>query len=194
MVVRTGRESHVALRVGPNATMLIEHQTRIAIPEIAQDGDKLKTRVSMAFGQADVRVDRIGLTNDFEVATPTATLAVRGTTWRITWDAINACQTNEPSGASSGVTAVAGYFYLTAYTPDRLEITVRAADNKAVVADCNSAESIVAGNGAPFHSKSYLGYVEFSDGGRTPGYNPCGLAHPVIESTWTGVKTSGSGK
>jgi hypothetical protein len=78
----------VALRVGPNATMLIEHQTRIAIPEIAQDGDKLKTRVSMAFGQADVRVDRIGLTNDFEVATPTATLAVRGTTWRISWDAI----------------------------------------------------------------------------------------------------------
>jgi hypothetical protein len=89
VVVRTSRASHVALRVGPNATMLIEHQTRIAIPEIAQDGDKLKTRVSMAFGQADVRVDRIGLTNDFEVATPTATLAVRGTTWRITWDAIN---------------------------------------------------------------------------------------------------------
>jgi len=88
VVVRTGRESHVALRVGPNATMLIEHQTRIAIPEIVQDGEKLKTRVSMAFGQADVRVDRIGLTNDFEVATPTATLAVRGTTWRVSWDAV----------------------------------------------------------------------------------------------------------
>ena len=88
VVVRTGRESHVALRVGPNATMLIEHQTRIAIPEVVQDGDKLKTRVTMAFGQADVRVDRIGLTNDFEVATPTATLAVRGTVWRVSWDAI----------------------------------------------------------------------------------------------------------
>jgi hypothetical protein len=89
VVVRTGRESHVALRVGPNATMLIEHQTRIAIPEIVQDGDKLKTRVSMAFGQTDVRVDRIGLTNDFEVATPTATLAVRGTVFRISWDAVS---------------------------------------------------------------------------------------------------------
>lgn len=88
VVVRTGRESHVALRVGPNATMLIEHQTRIAIPEVIQDGDKLKTRVTMAFGQADVRVDRIGLTNDFEVATPTATLAVRGTVWRVSWDAV----------------------------------------------------------------------------------------------------------
>jgi hypothetical protein len=89
VVVRTGRESHVALRVGPNATMLIEHQTRIAIPEIVQDGAKLKTRVSMAFGQTDVRVDRIGLTNDFEVATPTATLAVRGTVFRISWDAVS---------------------------------------------------------------------------------------------------------
>jgi len=88
VVVRTGRESHVALRVGPNATMLVEHQTRIAIPEVVQDGDKLKTRVTMAFGQADVRVDRIGLTNDFEVATPTATLAVRGTVFRISWDAV----------------------------------------------------------------------------------------------------------
>jgi hypothetical protein len=88
-VVRTGRESHVALRVGPNATMLIEHQTRIAIPEIAQDGDKLRTRVSMAFGAADVRVDQVGLTNDFEVATPTATLAVRGTVYRVSWNAID---------------------------------------------------------------------------------------------------------
>lgn len=89
VVVRTGRESHVALRVGPNATILIERQSRVAIPEIVQDGDKLKTRVSMAFGQTDVRVDRIGLTNDFEVATPTATLAVRGTVFRISWDAVS---------------------------------------------------------------------------------------------------------
>lgn len=89
VVVRTGRESHVALRVGPNATVLIERQSRVAIPEIVQDGDKLKTRVSMAFGQTDVRVDRIGLTNDFEVATPTATLAVRGTVFRISWDAVS---------------------------------------------------------------------------------------------------------
>lgn len=87
-VVRTGRASHVAFRVGPNATMLVEHQTRIAIPEIVQDGDKLRTRVSMAFGKTDIRVDRIGLTNDFEVATPTATLAVRGTVFRVSWDAV----------------------------------------------------------------------------------------------------------
>jgi hypothetical protein len=87
-LIRTGRKSHVALRVGMNATVLVERQTRVAIPEIVQDGDTLRTRVSMEFGKADVKVDRIGLRNDFGVATPTATLAVRGTVFRITWDAV----------------------------------------------------------------------------------------------------------
>ena len=89
VVVRTGRKSQVTLRIGANATMLIDRQTRVRIPEIVQKGKVLRTRVSMAFGKADVKVDRIGLDNDFEVATPTATLAVRGTVFRIWWDVIN---------------------------------------------------------------------------------------------------------
>ena len=88
-VVRTGRKSHVALRVGPNASMLIERQSRVQIPEIVQKGKVLRTRVTMSFGKTDVRVDRVGLDNDFEVATPTATLAVRGTTFRIDWNAVS---------------------------------------------------------------------------------------------------------
>jgi hypothetical protein len=69
--------------------MLIERQTRVKIPEIVQKGKVLRTRVSLAFGKADVKVNRIGLDNDFEVATPTATLAVRGTVFRIWWDVVN---------------------------------------------------------------------------------------------------------
>jgi hypothetical protein len=88
-VIRTGRNSQVTLRLGQNATLLVDRQSRVAIPEIAQDGDVLRTRVAMNFGKADVRVDRIGLVNDFEVSTPTATLAVRGTTFRIWWDVVN---------------------------------------------------------------------------------------------------------
>lgn len=91
-VIRTGRDSYVALRVGMNATVLVERQTRVALPEIVQAGEVLRTRVSMSFGRADVRVDRIGLRNDFEVATPTATLAVRGTAWMMTWDAVRGFQ------------------------------------------------------------------------------------------------------
>ncbi|MDZ4803357.1 MAG: hypothetical protein SGI90_00670 [Candidatus Eisenbacteria bacterium] len=110
----------------------------------------------------------------------------------VTWDPVNNCQRTEPSGAGTGVTAVVGYFYVGSYNPpDRLEITVRPNDGLAKVAACNSVEAIVAGPGAPFRSKSYLGFVEFSDGATVAGSNPCGLARPVVESTWTGVKNSG---
>ncbi|HEX7880641.1 MAG TPA: hypothetical protein VF720_14595 [Candidatus Eisenbacteria bacterium] len=109
----------------------------------------------------------------------------------VTWDPQNACQTTEPSGSGTGVTAVAGYFYLTAYSADRLEIVPRPADNQAAVADCTSILSIVAGPGAPIHTKPYVGTVEFSADGSVVGSNPCGLAHPVVGKTWTGVKQSG---
>jgi len=114
----------------------------------------------------------------------------------VTFNTADNCQRTEPSGAGTGVTAVLGYFYLTSYSPDRLEITVRPNDGWAKVADCGSSErgayeTIVAGPGAPFRTKSYLGFVEFSDGGTVPGSNPCGLSKPVVETTWTGVKNSG---
>jgi len=89
VLVRTGRKSLVALRVGPNATLVIDRQTRVAIPQIVQDGDTLKTRVGVEFGRIDVKAARIGLAIDFAVSTPSSTLAVRGTTFRISWDAVH---------------------------------------------------------------------------------------------------------
>jgi hypothetical protein len=109
----------------------------------------------------------------------------------ITWAADVNCQRYEPSGAGTGVTAVAGYFYLTAYTPDRLEIVPRSVDGWAKVADCNSGETLIAGPGAPIRTRPYLGWVEFSDGAVTAGHNPCGLAKVVVPSSWSGVKQSG---
>ena len=48
-----------------------------------------KTRkVGVQFGRVDVKASRLGLAIDFSVATPSATLAVRGTAFRIEWDAI----------------------------------------------------------------------------------------------------------
>ena len=88
-VIRTGRKSRVALRVGRNATVIVGRQSRVAIPELVQDGQVLRTKLSLNFGKADVKVDRIGLVNDFEVSTPTATLAVRGSAVTIYWDAVN---------------------------------------------------------------------------------------------------------
>jgi hypothetical protein len=109
----------------------------------------------------------------------------------ITWDPENACQDTEPSGGGTGVTAVAGYFYLTAYGADRIEVTPRPADKIAAVADCNSFLSIVAGAGAPIRARSFLGSAEFSADGSVLGANPCGLARPIVDKTWTGVKQTG---
>ena len=44
-----------------------------------------------------------------------------GTGNRITWINTTGCQTTEPS--ENGVTAVAGYFYISSYSPDRLSVT-----------------------------------------------------------------------
>ncbi len=84
--LRTGRKSSVTLRVGLNATFKVDRRSRVAIPEIVQKGGVLKTRVALRYGRADVKVDRVGLDNDFAVASPSATLAVRGTAWRMWWD------------------------------------------------------------------------------------------------------------
>lgn len=79
--IRTGLGTEVALRVGKNATVIVQEAARVAIPVIEEDPDEnvLRTRFAMARGKVDFKVDKVGATNDFEVATPTSTLAVKGT-------------------------------------------------------------------------------------------------------------------
>jgi hypothetical protein len=94
----------------------------------------------------------------------------------ITWDSSNRCQTGE--------VAAAGYFYVTAYSDSKLEVTVRPVDDAAKVADCQASEVIV--------SEGALGYAQFSTSGTVEGCNPClENCAPVAtkSSTWSGVKT-----
>ena len=81
--IRTGRNSTMVLRVGQNATVMVDRNTRMALPEILRDGQTLRTAVQLTRGRADFKVDRVGLTNDFSVVTPSTTLAVQGTDWGI---------------------------------------------------------------------------------------------------------------
>ncbi|MHC4142667.1 MAG: FecR family protein, partial [Planctomycetota bacterium] len=71
--IRTGLRSSVALRVGKNATVLVDRATRLSLPVILQDGQTLRTRAAVRRGRADFKVDSkvelIGLVNDFEVLT-----------------------------------------------------------------------------------------------------------------------------
>jgi hypothetical protein len=75
--IRTGLRSSVALRVGKNATVLVDRATRLSLPVILQDGQTLRTRAAVRRGRADFKVDSkvelIGLVNDFEGLTPTTT-------------------------------------------------------------------------------------------------------------------------
>ena len=78
----------------------------------------------------------------------------------LTWNQETDCDT-------TGV-SVAGYFYLTAHTPDRLQIIARPVDNKAAVAACgirtDSRQEVI-----DFVHSDNLGFVEFGGG---EGYNP----------------------
>jgi hypothetical protein len=91
---------------------------------------------------------------------------------RISWDT---CQL--------GTVVCAGYFYVGAYAPCRLEVVADPVDNRATVIDCANNTDIVSG----LHV-SHLGYANFSVGGTVPGYNPCGLNTPVMNSTWSSIK------
>jgi hypothetical protein len=74
--IRTGLRSRSALRVGQNATVLIDAGT---LPAVMQEGSTLRTTCAVKHGRADFKVDEVGMTNDFRVVTPSTTLAVRGT-------------------------------------------------------------------------------------------------------------------
>jgi hypothetical protein len=78
----------------------------------------------------------------------------------LTWNVVTDCD-------SSGF-RVAGFFYLTAYSPDRLRIVPRPADNVAAVIDClkNGSKNEDCLDVIPVEN---LGFVDFGGG---EGYNP----------------------
>ena len=77
--IRTGLRSRLTMRVGKNATVLVDSGTTFELPEIMQDGESLRTTASVRSGRVDFKVDKIGFANDFKVITPQTTLSVRGT-------------------------------------------------------------------------------------------------------------------
>jgi hypothetical protein len=120
-----------------------------------------------------------------------ATLEFSSTGWPaagggnlITWDSVLRCQTG--GNATVGAVAVAGYFYMGAYTNDVMRVTPRPVDGVAKVANCGSIEDIVYAS--PNDSQTFLGALGFGQ----PGVNPCGRdlpPLPVEPTSWSGVKT-----
>jgi len=83
----------------------------------------------------------------------------------------------------SGATAVAGYFYVAAYSPDILQIIPRPVDALAKTANCESEEHII--------NPTFLGTARFSNDPNLKGFNPCGVGSSVNiqPSTWSRIKT-----
>lgn len=86
--IQTASRSSITLRAGLNATIIVHRSTRMDLAQILQEEAVLRTRAAVRRGRVDFKVDQVGLTNDFEVLTPTTTLAVRGTGFAVTWGAL----------------------------------------------------------------------------------------------------------
>jgi FecR-like protein len=86
--IRTGLRSTLTLRVGKNATLVVDRASRVELPMIVQDGSVLRTRAAVHRGKVDFKVEAVGITSDFQVLTPSATLAVRGTGFTVEWGAL----------------------------------------------------------------------------------------------------------
>lgn len=104
----------------------------------------------------------------------------------ITWDISTKCQRSEPGGPGTGVVASAGFFYLSAYSPDILRLTPRPVDNQAKVASCDALEDVIGGVGGPADPR--LGYATFSADERSPGFNPCLGPVTIRPTTWSAIK------
>jgi hypothetical protein len=65
---------------------------------------------------------------------------------------------------------VAGYFQLSAYSPDELRVTPHPMDNKASVAACDTTEDVLINS-----IVLPLGWAVFSVAGTAEGSNPCGF-------------------
>jgi hypothetical protein len=91
--IRTALGATMALRIGQNASLLIGQSSRVLLPQVAQEGAALRTTVQLTRGRADFKVDRVGLTNDFSIVTPSTTLAVRGSAVRVQYGGLRGTET-----------------------------------------------------------------------------------------------------
>jgi hypothetical protein len=103
----------------------------------------------------------------------------------ITWDNEGACQRTVPGDSQDGMTAVGGFFYLTAYSQDVFQVIEHPrllSGRKLQVSSCNIQEFNL-------DPQTQAGSIGFSDDGSTKGKLPCVL-HPTEAVTWGKVKNT----
>lgn len=84
--LRTSMKTEVGLRIGLNATVVVNSYSRVTIHEASASEEVLTTFLKLDSGDMMFRVDHVGRDNDFRVLAPGATLSVRGTWGRVRYD------------------------------------------------------------------------------------------------------------
>ncbi|MCG3180841.1 MAG: hypothetical protein BIFFINMI_03204 [Phycisphaerae bacterium] len=90
-LISTGRKATALLQFGDNSAVLLEQFSILTIEKVYQtrvaDKTKVTTRLKLNNGSVRAGVERGKTESDFQVATPVATLSVRGTLpIRVYWD------------------------------------------------------------------------------------------------------------
>jgi hypothetical protein len=91
--IRTALRSTIAVRLGQNGSLLVGQSSRVVLPDLSQEGGTLVTTVQITRGRADFKVDKVGLTNDFSIVTPSTTLSVRGSSVRVQYGGLMGTET-----------------------------------------------------------------------------------------------------
>jgi len=100
--IRTGlRDSGVQLALGPNADVSIQRLSRVTVGQLKAEGDSIRTLLAIQNGKVDFHVKHVGFENDFKVATPTGTMAVKGTEGTIIVDDQTNIEGNENNGGNA---------------------------------------------------------------------------------------------
>ncbi len=77
--IKTGLRGRVEMALGPNADIAVDRLTLMTIGRLEQDGQTIRTLLGVARGKVDFHVKHVGFANDFKIASPTGTMAVKGT-------------------------------------------------------------------------------------------------------------------
>jgi len=78
-IIRTGLGTKVVLRFGSRGRVTVGAATKIGIREYLTKGALMKAQLGLKYGSVRAKVDGAAGDNDFRVATPVATLSIRGT-------------------------------------------------------------------------------------------------------------------
>ena len=76
---RTGPRSAVQFKMGDDHTVTLDRLGTVKVLEAVQSGNKITTKLGMKYGRTRYDIEAAGLEHESSIASPSSTLAVRGT-------------------------------------------------------------------------------------------------------------------